>query len=387
MIVKTSNPLSPDVAIRFDGVEVDYTSVASFTLNLDEGQHDTCVIEMRGMHPKAITDYINAPVRVTLSSGEYRKQEFCGYVMYVEPTSVTRDGLVNGSPFQNAKIVCFGTSVTMRGGKTRVWEDTSISVLAQHMANTYRFSLDSPKDAYTFPRLVQKEESDWQFLTRAAAEYGYRVTVHGTHMHIWDQTKALGRKASYNVLTTMRKQLDAVPGMILRFEGSFGYVTPDGYATSYKTTIMDKDGVTVNVSSRDLPEHTISGYPANSKYESSVHEPLHTVEEGRRLLEKYNKKSFPFNAIVEVTAGAGIVPGGVVSIDEYNSNFDGLWYVRSVSHEVGGSSYISRLKIARDFTLNKEYRILPVEPLKQPPAPVFINGSWMSESPRVYRYV
>lgn len=387
MIAKSSNPLSPDVTIRFNNIEIDYGTIVSFSMQLNENEHDMCTIQMRGLHPKAITDYINAPVRVSISNGELRKQVFCGYVLYVEPVSETRAGLVNGSPFQTANIVCFGSSLPMRGDRTHVWDNAPIGIIAQYMANTYGFSLDAPADTYAFPRQVQKQESDWRFLTRVATEYGYRVTVHGTHMHVWDQNKALGRKASFNKLTTMRKMVDAAPGMILRFEGSFGYVTPDGVATAYDTTVLGEDGKTLSVTSADLPEMSIVGMPSGSKYASDVARPLHTVEEGKRFIEQQNKKSFPFNAWVDVTAGAGIVPGGVVEIDEYNSNFDGLWYVRSVTHEVGGSTYITKLHISRDFTLSKEFQLPMIETLNTPPESTLVNGVWKAIAPRVKLYV
>jgi hypothetical protein len=387
MIAKSSNPLSPDVTIRFNNMEVDYGSVVSFSLSLEENKHDTCTITMRGIHPKAITDFIDTPVRVMVSSGELRKQEFCGYVLYVEPVSETREGLVNGSPFQTARIVCFGATVVMKGADTKVWENTSIGVLSQYMANTYGFSLDTPYDTFAFPRQVQKAESDWAFLTRVASAYGYRVTVHGTHMHVWDQTKSLGRKASFNVLTTMRKQMDAAPGMILRFEGSFGYLTPDGDATTYRTTTLDPSGKSLTVTSKDIPNISISGYPSDAEYSDTAFRPSQSTEEARRFIDEKNKGGFPFNAWVDVTAGAGIVPGGVVYIDEYNSNFDGIWYVKSVTHEVGGSMYITKLEIGRDFTLGTEYQVPLVEPFATPPAPRFLNNVWTSSLPRVNKYV
>jgi phage protein D len=387
MIAQSAHPLSPKVSILFNGVEVNYTSIVSLTLELDENKHDVCSITMAGINPRAITDYIDAAVYVSISSGEYRTQEFCGYVMYVEPTSDTSSGLVNDSPFQTTNIVCFGASLVMRGAKTKLWNNTSISVLAQSLADAYSFSLATPSDTFAYPRLVQQSESDWEFLTRVATTYGYRVTVHGTNMHIWDQNKALGRLPSYTVLTTMRKQLDAQPGMILRFEGSFGYVTPDGASTSYKTVALDSTGKMTTVKSEDLPRASISGKLSASKYTSNIYAPSQTVEEAKHFIEVQNKSGFPFNAEVDITAGAGIVPGGIVKIDEYNSNFDGIWYVRSVAHNVGGTHYSTHLSISRDFVLTKDFQIPSVQKMVTPPPPKFVSGTWMSSSPKVTKYV
>jgi len=387
MIAKSNNPLSPDIVITLNDVEVDYTSIVGFTMSLDENMHDMCSITMRGIHPKAVTDYIDAPVRVSISSGTGRSQEFCGYVSYVETTSTTRDGLVNNSPFQVANIVCLGASMLMKGDKSRVWEDTSLSLIAQRLALDYGFSLDVQISSYTYPRIVQKAESDWEFLVRVARLYGARVVVHGTHMRIWDKFKALGRRPSFERLTTIRNQMDAVPGSILSFDGSFGFVSPDGYSANFQVAALDKSGAITSISSDAAGLSSWTGKPHLSKFTNFVPGTSQNVQEAIKAVEAEDKETFAFNAIVEVTAGAGIVPGGVVAVDEYNSNFDGLWYVNSVVHKMGSSLYTTELTIGRDFNTTNSYKIPPVELHKEPPSPVFKTGEWKASSKRVTKYV
>jgi hypothetical protein len=175
--------------------------------------------------------------------------------------------------------------------------------------------------------------------------------------------------------------------MILRFEGSFGYVTPDGYATSYNTAFLERNGTIRSITSADIPDTSISGLPNASKYSSTIHSTSQNVEEAKRLIDETNKSGFPFNARVDITAGAGIVPGGIVNIDEYNANFDGMWYVRSVEHSVGGTEYLTHLNIARDFTVTKEFKLPAVEKMATPPAAVFSNGTWTAAIQKVNRYV
>lgn len=387
MIAKSKNPLSPDTVITINNVEVDYTSIVGFTLSLDENMHDMCSIEMRGIHPKAITDYIDAPVRVVITSGAGRTQEFCGYVAYIEPLSVTREGLSNNSPFQQASIVCLGASMSMKGDKSRVWENTSLSLIAQRMALDYGFSLDVQVSDYSYPRIVQKAESDWEFLVRVARLYGSRVAMHGTHMRIWDTFKALGRRPSFERLTTMRKQMDAVPGSIMKFDGSFGFISPDGYSTTFQTAAMDSSGAITTVTSSMVSEQSWTGAAHLSKFTNFVPGTSQNVQEAIKAVEAEDKETFAFNAIVEVTAGAGIVPGGVVLVDEYNANFDGLWYVNSVTHKMGSSLYSTELSIGRDFTTSNEYTVPKVEVHQEPPAPLFRNGKWLSSNKRVVKYV
>lgn len=387
MIAKSTNPLSPDVVILIDGVEVDYTSIVGFTMYLDENQHDMCVIDMRGIPPKAITDYLDRGVRVSLRNGPGRHQIFCGYVHYIETESVTRDGLINRSPFQNASIVCLGASSVMKDEKQKVWKDISIGLLAQHLAKTYEFSLDVKTDPYVYSRLVQKSESDWAFLVRVAELYGCRVSVHGTHMHVWDPFKAIGRLPSFTKLLTTRNNLDLAPGMILNFKGTFGLETPNGKSTDYKVVSLDSNGTLVSLSSSANPPETWTGYEKRTKYNRMVTGTPQNVDEARYTLEVLSRESRAFNATVEITAGAGIVPGGVVEVTEYNSNFDGLWYVNKVMHTMGATQYTTTLEISRDFNEDNRYNIPTVEVAQEPPSAIFENLKWKSSDSRVIRYV
>lgn len=387
MIIKTNSGLSPEVSILINGVEVDYAAINKVTLSLDENKHDICTLTFVGLPPKSITDYIDAPVRVFLSSGQTRTQEFCGYVTYVEPVSNTRSGTANNSPFQLTNVVCLGASVSMKGSKNKVWESTSIPIIAQEMAYRYGFSLDVYLDTFEFPRLVQSSESDWAFITRIATEYGMRVTVHGTHMHIWDPFKAIGRLASFNRLYTSRKTLDNIPGAIISFTGTFGYVTPQGVSTNYKTASLDRFGTIVSVDSAALPDQSWSRHGHSSKFLNEINTTAQTVEEASKYMGQYNRKYFAFNANVRVTGGAGIVPGGVVEVDEYNSNFDGLWYVQSVQHVIGGSQYLTELGLAKDFNTTKSYEVPAVARFSKPPSSVLLGGSWKASSTKVNTYV
>jgi phage protein D len=387
MIIKTNSGLSPDVVITISGVEVDYAAINKITLSLDENKHDICTISIAGLAPKSITDYIDAPVRVFISTGPGREQEFCGYVVYVEPGSNSQAGLVNNSPFQVSNVVCLGTSVSMKGSKNKVWESTSLPIIAQTLAYNYGYSLDVYKDTFEFPRLVQSSESDWAFLLKVCEMYGMRVTVHGTHMHIWDPFKALGRLSSFNKLYTSRSTLDNVPGSILKFTGTFGYLSPEGMSTNFKTASLDRYGTIVEVTSASQKDHSWSGNGHSSKFMNEINTTTQTVEEASRKMKEYNRKYFAFNASVQIVGGSGVVPGGVVEVRDYNSNFDGYWYVHSVQHTIGGSQYLTDLKIARDYNTVDEYVIPTVSTVNSPPDPVLINNSWRTSRSMVTLYV
>ena len=387
MIINSGNPLSPKTYIALHNVEVDYHSIQQATVDLCVNKHDMVVLKLAGIPANYITDYIDAPVRVTLSSGPGRSQDFCGRVLYVEPESDSRAPIVNNSPFQTIRLVCFGASMSMMGAKSKLWENVSIKSIAEQLCDTYRFSLDVIDDNFILPRLMQKGESDWAFLIRICEKYGYSVTVHGTHMHIWDPFKAIGRRPSYEELTSVASSLGAAPGNILNFKGTFGYVTPQGYSTNYEVSSLDSDGVSQTVSSTSFSKESWSGINDPSKFYNVVLESVQTVAEAEKIVGAKERRTFPFNASVEISAGSGIVPGGVVKVIGYNSHFDGLWYVRDVKHTIGGSSYFTKLEISRDFNTSESFVVPPTQLAQAAPEPEFVAGEWRASSERVNAYV
>jgi len=386
MIINSGNPLSPKTYIAFNGVEVNYRSIQSASLKLSTNMHDVLTITMAGIPPKGITDYIDAAVEMNISSGQNRTQEFRGYVMYVEPESDSRSSIINSSPFQTAKIVCFGVSMNLMGKKQRVWDNVGIKAIASEICSSYHLSLDVLDDSFVLSRVVQAGESDWAFLLRICERYGYSVTVHGTHMHIWDPYKAIGRRPSFEQLVPLTSTAKPRPGGILHFEGTFGYLTPDGYSTEYEMNVLDNSGNLLSVQSTYL-ETSLSGVTPRSKFHSSLVESAQTFEEAEKILEAKRKQKFPFTARAQISAGAGIVPGGVVEVVGYNANFEGLWYVKDVEHVIGGTTYYTNLILGKDFNTTTKYVVPPVELSQKAPDAKFVAGEWRASSERVNAYV
>ena len=393
MIVHSGNPLSPKVVVKLDGVEVNYNSIAKVVIDLAANKHDVVSLYIAGIPPKAITDYIDVAVSVTVTLGPGRTTEFRGYVLYLEPESISRSSVINNSPFQLTRVVCFGASLKMKGSKTRVWENASVVTIAKDMATTYGFSLDVFDDGFKLPRIVQAKQSDWEFLNTFCSTYGYSISVNATHMHIWDPFKAIGRRPSYEALTAPIRSSNPSPGSILKFNGTFGYLTPEGVSWNYSVDSIDNNG-TINTSVGDHtdPEFSWSGVGHGSKYNSALRNSALSVSEGQKLVAAEIRKKLPFNAVVEANSTIGTVPGGIVNIEGYKTNFEGLWYVKEVKHTIGGSNCVTTLqlwvaKISRDFNTTSEYLVPPTELAENPPDSKYVNNRWQSSIERVSTYV
>jgi phage protein D len=388
MIYKSSNPLSPTVTVEIDGATLDYTTIHSINISLEENKHDVVVIQLNGITAKGITDYIDAGVRVTATIGAGRSVEFCGYVTYIEPESISSASITNNSIFQRAKVVCFGSSISMKSSRTRVWENASTVSIGRELANRYSFSLEVVKDSFSLPQLIQTKQSDWEFLTSFCKKYGYSVTVHGAHMRIWDSHKALGRRQSFEVLATPTAVTSLQPGSILKFSGTFGYLTPDGKSYNYSVESIDNNGRVVKTTGRtDDSSLMWSGVGSPTKFNSSLKASSNSVHESERMIEAEFKNKLPFNATVETANALGSIPGGVVLLEGYGSNFEGFWYVRGVEHELIGSNCMSKFRISKDFNTTNEAVLPPPQSSKFVPRAKFVDKTWRAVSEGIDIYV
>lgn len=388
MIFKSQNKLSPSLVVELDNVAVNYSSIHSISLHLEENKHDVAVITMNGINPKAITDYIDAAVRIQASIGPGRSVEFCGHVLYIEPESNSYSRIINESIFQSAKIVCFGVSVSMKSTTTRVWENANTISIAKDLASKYSFSAEIVKDNFVIPRLMQTKQSDWEFLTEFCKKYGYAATVNGTHLRVWDINKAIGKQYSFEVLSSPIRMTNLQPGSILKLSGTFGYLTPEGKSYNYSVESIDDSGKVIKTTGETRDSSMMwSGINRPTKYNSSLVVSSNSVYESEKIIEANFKSKLPFNVRVEVAAALGTVPGGIVSIEGYDSRFEGFWYVRSVEHQIVGSNCTSILKIAKDFNTTNSAIIPPVESSELPPRSRFVNKQWRASVERFSTYV
>lgn len=387
MIYKSSSPLSPAVTIRIGGVQVNYTSIYGAELVLEENKHDLLILKLMGVPPELLNTYINAPVLFKIDSGPYRNQLFTGYASNIEPVGQSNLGYVNNSPFQEVHVYCIGASYYMKSMSSKVWNPPTLTNVINELSKKYGFSADYPKSKYVPINLTQTAESDWSFITKAVNKYSFRVTVHGTHIHVWDTYNATGRASSYHELITPKNPNAALPCTILKFEGFFGSLSSSGYSSSTSVAYLDNQGQTLQVSSSTLRETSGLGTRFASGFDNLVPSSTQSFEEAQRELLRVRKSNMPFSASIQITAGAGIVPGGIVNVTNYGSSFDGLWYVKSVKHSVYQNHYLTNLEVSKDAIHTTDYDIKPVTKFKEPPEPTIIGDRWVASKRKVSEYV
>jgi phage protein D len=246
------------------------------------------------------------------------------------------------------------------------------------MADTYRFSYAIPNDNFRLPRLVQRGESDWSLLVKTASKLGYVVTYHGTNLHVYSPTKALGRGLPYVELTTPSQQnIGYAPGRILEFDGEF---TPSMGGDNKTVHFLDSAGNNFSLSSSELQN---SGLTTTSSLWSRISEeeviPASSYEEAEKALISMETLQFSFSAQVTVTGVPFLVPGSIVNISKYQLDFDGVWIVRSVRHVIVRESFFTFLTISRNTLNSDPLRMPSVSQFKNPPSPLLIGDKWKAK--------
>jgi hypothetical protein len=389
MIFKSASQLSPNVEVAIDNVPVNYMTLQQITVEEKENMHNLAILEFAGMNTQLVHEYLNAPITFSIELTGKDIFNFHGYITFVEPVSVTHDGVINNSPFQNTRVYCFGSSYAMKSTYSCIWENKTISDIATEIANKYKFSVSVPNNSYRFPRLVQSSQSDWKFLNKASELLGYSVLMDGTHIRIWDPYSSLYQNVSYTMLLTIRGSRGAVspqPGQILKFEGRIGAVTTDGSRSSDTLHVLDKSGQLLSVSNEDTFESSGLATGIKSQFNNVLSINADSFDMANRLVTGALRKKFPMRASVEVVSDPSIKPGGIVSINEYNTEFDGFWYVTSVRHELLQSHMRTYLELARDglgtiATAKKATAAYAI-----PPVPALVGTTWISSKDYINVY-
>jgi hypothetical protein len=380
-IRKSNNGVSPSLDIAIDRVEVDYRQLQHIEMRLDNCKHDMLKLSMSGIPARAITDYIGRPVYCSLSSGPGFTEEFYGYVIEVKPSSEARGGTVSGtSPFQDAELVCVGASYIMRNASNRSWNGYPIAEVVESIATSYGFTLDFPASNYG-SLIPQLSEKDWPFIVKLCKYNGLRVTAHGTHVHVHDPYQAHARQISVHYIYAVRgTKVNPSPGQIISFDGRFTERRADSRFSKKVVTVSYESGDSFDVGSDELPINTYGS--TASRYTEYVGDLVGSYEEALSVLNSHVKESYDFEADISVVGLLGIKPGGIIDVQRYRSDFDGLWYVDGVCHRLNSAgTFVTDIRAMKNVV--SEFASPASAPVFRPPAPPTLDSSaWVSSKMR-----
>ena len=388
-------PEAPPHDIYVDIAGFDPGAIERIDVNLRENEHDHVKFILGGINPLSVTEYVDLPVMVAVDVGYNDGFIFCGYINHVQPTHKAASGRANSSLFQEAWVHCLGASSHMRGKRTKMWDNFRVLRMVQDMSVGYNFSYSCPNNTPVIPRMAQRGESDWATLTQACTSSGLAVNVHGTEIHVWNPQTAVRYGAPSAVLESISVSggvASKSPGRILEFEGSFGTAW-SGDVNTKTMVLMDKDGGEHTVKSSDLYGTTGYGTALTSALTDTMAVEAQSPEDARRKLVADKAYSDAFTAKVTTTGVAGTIPGSVIGIVGFDSEFDGAWLVREMNMKFNRGHFISEFGLARSTT-GSDYTGLPTL-MAYDPAPlpklseVPLAGAhqrWVTTNRRTHEY-
>lgn len=379
MIFSNTFPEVPLLDVVITGGTVPDTQIANVELTFSENKHDIATITYSGFPGVAVTSYKGLPVRIMLGNNEANMIEFVGYVAYVEIEANTRMGIVNSSLIQMAKVVCFGSSYQMKNIKSTTYAKKTIKQLTELIANKYGFSYSVPNNPYIFPLISQVSISDWELLVNTANKIGYSVLVNGTHITVYDPFSSYYKQLLATVLRTIvdEKGTDRLPGNIYEFKGFFGDVTPQGDSAEWVLKSLDNLGKESKYSSsQDITSGL--GTKASTRFTHEI--VLNSTDKTalEQYAKRYTRNSYGMTATASVIGVSSAMPGKLVKVDSYNSQFDGYWLIEEATHHVNSKHYITTLKLKTDSLSTSPLVIRNDATYKAPPGSKLSNNVWKS---------
>ena len=387
MIITNTASDSAIITVDIEGGTVPTTQIGNVELTFSENKHDIATVTYGGFPGMAVVAYKGLPVRITIGNNEANIIEFTGYVAYVEVESLTRMGTVNDSLIQMAKVVCFGSSYQMKPLRNTTYSKKTIKQLTESIAAKYNFSYSVPNNNYVFPVISQQGISDWELLVNTATQIGYSVTAHNTHLSVYDPFSFYVKSAPITILRTLEADegREKTPGNIYEFNGFFGDITPQGEAVDWTLKSLDNLGKESKVSStQSTPSGLGTKLPSRFTHELTINTTSKASLE--QYVRKYNRDSYGMTAVVKVVGISTAMPGRLVLIDSYNSEFDGYWLIEEATHHLNEKHYITTLKIKTDSINRTPLTLIKEAPFKNPPPSKLSNSLWKATTEEAYVY-
>jgi hypothetical protein len=168
-------------------------------------------------------------------------------------------------------------------------------------------------------------------------------------------------------------------------KGIFGDSIKPMTSHSVSVTTLDNQGVIYT--SNEFNEETGFGKQIDLNITDNVSVNATSIDMADTLVSAKNRGINMFTANLALTGTAGALPGGLVNITNFESTFDGLWYVKDVKHTLTRSEFFTHMTVSKKDTNDEYPTFQAMSTPPEPPNPVFINEAWASSMEMVDYYV
>lgn len=230
------------------------------------------------------------------------------------------------------RAVSVPVSSALRGeDKTRAWEKTRLSVIANDIATGARMELVyDAEDDPEYDRAEQTEQSDLEFLLKLCNDEGLSLKVTDNQVVIFDDSKY----EQMDPVMTIKRGAAA----ILKYSATSS--TREIY-TACRVEYHDSHGKTKISATYEAPNRPAVGKTlVVNRRVSSIQEAERVA---RKLLRQKNKEETKLS--ITLLGNIALVAGVTVIIEGWGA-FDGKYFVEQADHAVG-SGYTTKIDLRR----------------------------------------
>lgn len=344
----------------------------------EEYRHDIAVYAVASK-PKSYAYQSGTPVRIAWSSGR-ASSAFCGYVHHIEPSS---GGLTT--------VWCRGASAVLDDGAQTTFRNRTIPSIVSEVSRSLNFDVTAEAHGQVFDIVTATGGRLWRTLVEYAQEIGYSFYSHNTrlmlHPRLYTVRKYAGEAPVFR----------SAPGQpahsLLAFDPEDGHA-PVGQLRSNRviTSVDPRTGkpfsVTGGVMKAELGR-TMT-LPNGTVYENIG---TGTPEEARwKLAAMAENERFAITASARTLGDARVHQTWPVIVAGTGSQYEGLWFVRKVVHNITDPTYTLDLELGKDgrgstvtIPSERERRVVDTRgnpqgrPKSAMPPTVLVDGKWRAQ--------
>jgi phage protein D len=326
----------------------------------------------------------DAPVVIRWGRGVANLNTWYGYVNHHEFASDAD----SGSKAPQVTYTLVGTSMWMNSDKTRAWGQTSPTYMAKQIAAEHGLRAVLTSTTWVSDYEVQSSETDFTFLNRMSAKYGFRFAVSGGTLYFIDPSSVLSGSSTQGVPTFTMNKSFAWQDTIRKFKKIEGNNLPGSELATRQLSGVDQNTgapftVTATGTSGRARTKIQTSYVASSAAEAQV------------MADAWQSQSqFYIQATAELFGNTLLYPGKLVYLQgtAMMAGSAGLWMVTEADHLLKSSGtsytvldkYVTRVTLIRnqDGTAPAISRTSVISP--EFTACRISNGQWVSDQVGVY---
>lgn len=270
--------------------------------------------------------------------------KFQGYVAGITPHNrLSEDHVID-----EQEIQCLGESMVFKGNYPRFFtEVTCTEVIARIVGESNLGFIDEfRRDETTWRSLAQTDQTDWEMIVSMATRIGATVICNRGVVRLLDYqdraARLLPSRVYFKQALPAFTMDDLLPnGILLDFTPTNQASIDPYYTTSSLAYMANGESVEVPAPSSGGGRFTISNYVAKV--------PARTMQEAQTLQSGFYIPPWVQDAEVRVMGDATVAPATTVRIVSRGGrpDFDGVWYVKSVSHQVVSKTFTTTLTVGR----------------------------------------